>query len=122
MQYKNEIPVISCRFKFCAISLLELRNIKKKNNYRRISSNLILDNWDLVGNILLEIINKSLETGIFPDNYKESMITAIEKIKNTNECEEFRPINSLKTAAVGKLLGGKQIIFKISVWFQKEIL
>ena len=56
VQYKNQIPVINCRFKFRAISLLELRNvyrtIKKKNDYKRISSNnLILDNWDLVGNI-----------------------------------------------------------------------
>ena len=29
--------------------------------------------------------------------WKESMVTTIEKIKNTNKCEEFRPINSLKT-------------------------
>ena len=93
--------MIDCRFKFRAISLLELKNIcktiKKKNDYRRISNNLILDNWDLVGNILLEIINKSLETGIFPDNWKESMVTPIEKIKSANKCEEYRPINSLNT-------------------------
>ena len=93
--------MINCRFKFRAIALLELKNIcktiRKKNDYRRISNNLILDNWDLVGNILLEIFNKSLETGIFPDNWKESMVTPIEKIKNTNKCEEYRSINSLKT-------------------------
>ena len=46
---------------------------------------------------MLEIINKSLETGIFPDNWKESMVTPIEKIKNINKCEDYRPINSLKT-------------------------
>ena len=46
---------------------------------------------------MLEIINKLLETGIFPDNWKESMVTPIEKIKNTNKCEQFRPMNSLKT-------------------------
>ena len=49
VQYKNQIPVINRRFKFRAISLLELRNIcktiKKKNDYRRISNNIILDNW-----------------------------------------------------------------------------
>ena len=59
VQYKNQIPVINCRFKFRVISLSELKNIcktfKKKNDYKGISSNLILDNWDLVGNILLEI-------------------------------------------------------------------
>ena len=94
VQYKNQIPVINRRFKFLAISLLELRNIcktiKKKNDYRRISNNIILDNWYLVGNILLEM-------EIFPDNLKESLVTPIEKIKNTYKCEEFRPINSLKT-------------------------
>ena len=72
MEYKNQIPVINCKFKFRAISLLELRNICKTikmiNDYRRISSIIILDNWDLIGNILREIINKSLEMGIFPDN------------------------------------------------------
>ena len=45
VQYKDQIPVINCRFKFRAISLLELRNIcktiKKKNYYRRISNNWI---------------------------------------------------------------------------------
>ena len=35
--------------------------------------------------------------GIFPDNWEESMVTRIEKIKNTNKCEEYRSINSLKT-------------------------
>ena len=92
MQYKNQIPVINCRFKFRAISLLELKNIcktiKKKNDYRRISNNILLDNWDLIGNILVEIINKSLETEVFPDNWKESMVRPNEKIKNTNKCEE----------------------------------
>ena len=82
VQYKNQIPVINCRLKLRAISLLELRNvcktIKKKNDYRRISNNIILDIWDLVRNILLEIINKPLETGIVPDNWKESLVIAIE--------------------------------------------
>ena len=32
-------------------------------------------------------------TGIFPSNWKESMILPIEKVKY----EEYRPINTLKT-------------------------
>ena len=101
VQYMNQISVINCRFKFHTISLLELRNmslsIKKKNYYTRISNYIILDNWNLVGNILFEIINKSMEAGIFPDNWKESLVTSIEKIRNTSKCDEFRSINSLKT-------------------------
>ena len=42
VQYKNQIPVINCRFKFRVISLLELKNIcktiRKKNDYKRISN------------------------------------------------------------------------------------
>ena len=28
-------------------------------------------------------------TGIFPVNWKESLVTPIEKVNNTNKCEEF---------------------------------
>ena len=42
-------------------------------------------------------MNKSLETGSFPNNWKESIITPIEKVKNTIKCEDFRPTNGLKT-------------------------
>ena len=45
-----------------------------------IFSTLLLGNWDLVGNILLKIKNKSLETGTFPDRWKELLVTPIEKI------------------------------------------
>ena len=51
--------------------------MKKKHVYKRISNYLILDNWDLVGNILLKIINESLKTGIFPDSWKESLVTLV---------------------------------------------
>ena len=82
VQYKNQIPVINCRFR--AILLLELGNTCKtikKTDYRRISNKLILDNWDFVANILLEILNKLLETEMFPNNWKESLVTSIEKTK-----------------------------------------
>ena len=31
----------------------------------------MLDNWDIVGDKILHIVNKSLETGSFPYNWKE---------------------------------------------------
>ena len=45
--------------------------------------------------ILLKIINRSLETGIFPENWKESIV--VEKIRNTIKCEEYCLINTLRT-------------------------
>ena len=46
---------------------------------------------------MLKIINRSLETGTFSENWKELMVTPVEKIKNTIKCEEYRPINILRT-------------------------
>ena len=89
------------RYNFSAIYLIELenicRNMKENKEYRRISTVILLDNWNTVGNILLRIINRSLKTGIFPDDWRESMVTPVEKIGNTIKCEEYRPKNTLRT-------------------------
>lgn len=58
---------------------------------------MILDNWSILGKAIINIVNKSLETGVFPENWKTSIITPIEKVSKTNRCEEFRPINTLMT-------------------------
>ena len=41
--------------------------------------------------ILLRIRNKSLETGIFPEDWRESMVMPIEKSRNTIKCEGISP-------------------------------
>lgn len=56
-----------------------------------------MDNWNVLGSAILNIINTSITTGVFPDSWKHSMVTPIEKVAKTNKCEEFRPINTLKT-------------------------
>ena len=45
----------------------------------------------------MDIVNKLIIMGAFPDNWKESLITQIQKIAKARLCEEFRPINTLKT-------------------------
>ena len=50
----------------------------------------------MLENVLLRIINTSLETGIFPENWKKSMITPTEKVSKARKCQEFQPINTLK--------------------------
>lgn len=101
MQYINQVPVIYNNFEFRAITILELKNIckslKNKPDYNNVSTKILLDNWNITGNILLEIINNSLETGLFPESWKHSMIIPIKKVAKTNKCEEYRPINTLKT-------------------------
>lgn len=100
VQYINNVELNNTKFEFHMITTIELKNIckslKKKDDYNKVNINIILDNWDVMGNILLNIINKSLETGIFPESWKTSMITPIEKITKARNCEDFRPINTLK--------------------------
>lgn len=100
VQYINHINMRNTKFEFRSITITELKNtcksIKKKPDFNNVNINLILENWNLIGDKLLNIINKSLDTGVFPENWKTSMVTPIEKIANTNKCEEFRPINTLK--------------------------
>ena len=82
VQYENKMTVIDIKFTLCAINLQEIKiiykDLNKKPDYNRINKNLILDNWDIVGDKILHIVNKSLETGSFPKNWKESIITHIE--------------------------------------------
>ena len=51
-------------------------NMNKKKDYRRISTGILLDNWNIVGNIL---------------------VTPVEMIRNSIKCEEYWPINNLRT-------------------------
>ena len=101
VQYENQMLVINSFLIFSAINLQDLKavfkSIRKKPDYTKISSNIILENWGILGNILLRLINRLLMTAVFLSNWKESMIPLIEKVKNTVKSEEYRPINTLKT-------------------------
>ena len=52
--------------------------MKKKPDYNSVNINMILDNYNTIGDVILKIINKSLEMSIFPENWRTSMITPIE--------------------------------------------
>jgi hypothetical protein len=44
---------------------------------------------------ICHILNKSLEEGMFPNEWKEAIVVPIPKIGGTTKIEEFRPINKL---------------------------
>ena len=86
-------------FKFRRINITE--HMKNKTDHESVSNKIITDNWNILGNGLLKIINTLLETGIFPENWITS-ITSIEKVLKTRKREEFRPMNTLKVR--GKIM------------------
>ena len=63
--------------------------MKNKPDHECVSTNVIIDNWNVLGNVLFRIINTSLEIGIFPENWKKSIRTPIKKVPKTRKCEEF---------------------------------
>ena len=59
---------------------------------------MIINSWHIVGRIMLSVVNKSLQTGVFPENYKTEMVIPTEKVAKTKKIyDEYRPINTLKT-------------------------
>ena len=79
--------MINFIFKFSAINLQDLKavfkSIRKKPYYTKILGDIIRVNCDIIGNILLRLINRLLMTAVFPCNWQESMILPIEKLKNS---------------------------------------
>lgn len=60
--------------------------MKNKVDCEKISFKIIIDQWNLIGETLLEVINTSLSMGEFTATWKDSMLTPVLK---TNKCEEF---------------------------------
>ena len=85
---------------FNTITLYELKKIV--NNLKNtsededgISTKILKDTFQIIGNRLLDVINESLSTGILPSEWKTSVIVPVPKVTNTILCEEYRPINTV---------------------------
>lgn len=88
--------------KFKTIHLAELRRIvnglkNKKSSVDGINTKILKLSFEVIGNRYLEVINSCIESGSFPQNWKMTTVIPIEKISNTNKCEEFRPVNMVAT-------------------------
>lgn len=51
--------------------------------------------WETCPDIVLHMINKSLELGLVPTKWKTSIIIPIKKIKSSSNADDSRPINTL---------------------------
>lgn len=85
---------------FKTISLRELgliiKNLENKGStIHELNSQVVKNSFDVIGHVWCHFVNTSLETGVFPEELKTSIVTPVEKITNTNKSSEFRPINSL---------------------------
>lgn len=102
------IKNVKNKFKFRIVDMEDieciLNKIKCKNDLEFINKDILKDALPIIGISLLDLINSSLEFGIFPREWKNSIISPIPKISGTKKGEEYRPINQLPTYE--KLLEG----------------
>lgn len=124
VQYENlieENPRL--QFKFTFIDIITLKTIMKSMNSKKdhhyVTVNMLLENFDILGTHLHHLITSSLHTGIFPEDLKESCIVPIQKIKNTKDPSEIRPVNMLMT--LSKVLE-KVVHHQLNKYFEENNL
>lgn len=97
--FNNYIPNSTFQFERIDLQLLMkfVNSFKKSGGLYNINKQVLLDSMEIIGVPLVNIINESLQSGVFPDCFKNSVITPIQKVSRTKLCTEFRPINELET-------------------------
>lgn len=88
------------QFKFKRVDVDDVKRVaseiaKKINKSELLNSKVWLDSIDYIGHFITEMINRSLQGGEFPDEWKTSTIHPIPKLNNTKNAHEFRPINTM---------------------------
>lgn len=98
--FVNDVPVDQdLHFEFRAVSITEiktcLRELKNNTDEFFINPNVLLDAIHVVGQQLVNIINQSFESGVFPEVLKKSTIVPIQKKSDSAFVSDHRPINTL---------------------------
>jgi hypothetical protein len=97
---------------FQKVSLSCIRNTLKKMPMKQSASDVLpmkmVCDEEQMCELLTEVVNDSLESGIFPDTLKTSIITPVLKNINldTDELANFRPVcnNSLNAKVLEKIV------------------
>lgn len=104
--HQSELDFINIKkvdnvFKFRIINYEDIINVLKQirceSDCELLNKTILQDALTFIGLSFLDVINSSLETGVFPKEWKISILIPVPKVQNTVKAEEFRPINQLPT-------------------------
>lgn len=70
-----------------------IQNFKNVSGVNNVNKQIIEYAMNVCSRDIVNIINDSFRTGIFPSSWKFTIVTPIAKIKGTNKANEFRPVN-----------------------------
>ena len=74
--------------------ILSSIDVSKSTGHDEISNKLLKDAVDIISYSLALIFNTSINTGIFPHDFKTAVISPIHKAGCKTECSNYRPISS----------------------------
>jgi hypothetical protein len=81
------------------IAALNFIQSKKSLGLDGISTRLLKDAAHIIADPIANIFNLSLQTTIFPDDWKLSKVTPVFKDGNKNDCGNYRPISVISVVA-----------------------
>ena len=71
----------------------------KASGSDKINARLIRDSAEVICSTLTKLFNRSLQTGIFPDDRKNAVVSPIYKNGDKSDCSSYRPISVLSIIA-----------------------
>ena len=76
---------------------LEINNINvyKSSGINHIASRILKDVWLIYPNLLLNLLNKAIYNGTFPEAWKHGTVIPIPKVPNPGQVGDLRPITLL---------------------------
>ena len=112
----------STQFRFEAVSPVgaERSLMKMKISFRfgsdGIASHFLKIAFPAISSSLCRIYNLSMETGVFPDSWKEARVAPIFKSGNADDCSNYRPKSVLTVLSrlFEKLIYGQQYKYLVS--------
>jgi hypothetical protein len=79
--------------------LLSTIKTSKSAGHDRIPGKLLRDAAEVIAPSLTAIFNASINTGIFPEDFKIAIISPIHKAGSKTNCDNYRPISVLSSVA-----------------------
>ena len=79
--------------------LLSTIKTSKSAGHDRIPGKLLRDAAEVIAPSLSAILNASINTGIFPEDFKIAIISSIHKAGSKTNCDNYRPISVLSSVA-----------------------
>lgn len=93
----TEMNTRFCRFEPITVAKLQetVHALKECAGVENVTKRVLLDSFDVIKLLLLEVVNRSLQNGVFPATWKKTLVIPIPKVPKSTRPEDYRPINML---------------------------